>query len=107
MNQIAPFLPLSTSLIFGLVILLLGVFLSPDKKRHLHVIAMLGAGLTAGTILYLFTLISAIEDQRLIVLERFFLIDHFSIFFNLLLVLTTLVIFMTSAPYLEQEKLIS
>ncbi len=102
MDKLLPFLPVSLPVLFGLIVLLLGVFLPPKQRYLLPHVSLVGVAFVA---------LSAIAAYKAVapngeILGGYLILDTYSLFFSLLLSVATFITLLSASFYLEREGLV-
>jgi NADH-quinone oxidoreductase subunit N len=95
-------LPFCIPALWGLMTLLLGVFLPQAKRFLLNPIALMGAAVTP-----VFSIMAYKAGEQVTLSGGTLLMDTYALFFHLLLSLAVVVTILVSGFYLEREKLAS
>jgi len=107
---IAPYLPLGLTVLFGISLLMMQVFMPHSQRHLLTYVALLEAALLILASSFTFVLkhrLSELPSERLAsALANYAFFDHFALFFYLLLAVILMVTILSSALYLEREKLV-
>lgn len=111
---VLPYLPLSLCVLFGIVLLLMQVFVKNSQRHFLNYAALLGTSLLGLSTVLSFKVLGEVSTGARVVsaelkqqiLNNYAFLDAFALFFYLVLIIGTFLTLLVSTSYLEREGLV-